>query len=401
MSLQQPTMNSTPLTSNRGLLLPLATLVLCVITFAAIANTASLGELAKRARTDAGAPAIGLMVASGSGKPEIAVDGLRVIDGTANVSANDLWHVGSVTKSMTATLIGRLVDQGKLKFDSTLGELLPNIDMRPEYKAVTVRQVLQHRGGIVALTRPSPEATKIAAETKGTQRDKNAAVIAWMLAQPPVEAPGTKMVYSNGGYALLGHLAERLANSDYRDLMQREVFQPLGITTAAFGWPTEFGAEQPRGHGPGPNGLEPAPAAYRLPPHLDPAGNVCMSLAELTRYLQAHLAGMNGKDGALKAATIRELHTPPAAADGAMAYAAGWSVQPIAQIGTRHGHNGSAGTFYAEVAIVPERNLVAAVVTNAAPKRSEGPPTGPPSQAKTLREMIGAYDFSDKRTAAQ
>jgi CubicO group peptidase (beta-lactamase class C family) len=362
----------------------------------ALASGPTLAERAAKARPDTGAPALGLVVASGDGKPDIAVDGVRVMDKPDAVTAGDRWHIGSMTKSMTSTMIGRLVDQGRLKFDSTLGELLPDIDMKPEYRAVTLEQVMQHRAGVPQLMRPEPEVNKLVNETLGTPIQKNAAFARWLLTQSPVAPPGTAMKYSNGGYGLLGYIAEKVTGVEYRVLMKREVFDTIGLASAGFGWPVDLGADQPRGHGPGPNGIAPAPDGYRLPPHLDPAGNVYLSLADLTRYMQAHLKGLQGKDGVLKAATVQRLHTPAPAAAGEMNYACGWGILAVPMVGTSHGHNGSAGTFYAEMAIVPERNLVAAVVTNAGPKRGEGPP----AQAKLLRELLSANDFSVKAVAA-
>jgi CubicO group peptidase (beta-lactamase class C family) len=352
----------------------------------ALANPAIEVDALKKARVDSGAPAIGAMVASASGAPVIRVDGIRELGKPDAVMLDDRWHVGSVAKSMTSTLVGRLVDQGKLRFDATLAELLPGMPMRDEYKKVTLLQLTQHRGGIVALTRPNPELNKLLDETTGDSRVKAEAAARWILNQPPVAVPGTKMDYSNGGYALLGHIVERTMKDDYRALMKREVFAPLGMTSADFGWPIDFSTTAPRGHGPGPNGIEPAPADYRLPPHLDPAGNVSASLADLARYLQAHMAALKGSDKFLKPATAKRLHQAAEASADGRRYASGWSIATLPAGGTRHAHNGSAGTFYAEIAFTPESDIVAAVVTNAAPK----PDKRPPVQSALLHELLKA-----------
>jgi len=373
-----------PLVASAGLLL-----VLLVQAVPALAEDGKLAARAAKGRTDSGAPAIGIVIASVDGAPEIAVDGVRAMDKADKVTANDRWHIGSMTKSMTATMIARLIEQGLLKFDSTLGDLLPDIDMKPEYKAITLEQVMHHRAGLQPLLRPEPALNKLVSETPGSQIEKNAAFARWLLTQDPIVQPGTAMKYSNGGYALVGHIAERLTKLDYRALMQREVFAPLGMSTAGFGWPIDLGADQPRGHFPLPTGFAPAPEGYRLPMHLDPAGNVYLSLADLTKYMQAHLKGVQGKDGILKAATIQRLHKPTVAPAGELQYACGWSVAAMPIVGTRHGHNGSAGSFFSEMALVPERNLVVAVVTNAGPKQGGGPP----AQAALIKELLSEYDF--------
>ena len=355
------------------------------LTFAN-ASTLSIDiETLKKARADSSVPAIGAMVATATGTPVIRVAGIRELDKTETVSADDRWHVGSVAKSMTSTLVGRLIDQGKLRFDATLSDLLPGMPMREEYKKVTLLQLTQHRGGIVSLTRPNPAFNKLVSETAGDSRTKNEAAARWILDQPPTSPAGTKMEYSNGGYALIGHVVERTMKEDYRALMKREVFAPLGMT-AEFGWPIDFSATAPRGHGPGPNGIEVAPADYRLPAHLDPAGNVSATLADLARYLQAHLAALKGSDRFLKPATAKQLHQAAETSADGRGYASGWSIAQQPMVGTRHGHNGSAGTFYAEISFVPEKDIVVAVVSNAAPR----PDQRPPVQSVLLRDLIAA-----------
>jgi CubicO group peptidase (beta-lactamase class C family) len=329
---------------------------------------------------------MGAMVASATGAPVIRVDGFRELGKSEAVKVDDRWHVGSVAKLMSSTLVGRLVDQGKLRFDATLAELLPGIPMREEYKKVSLLQVMQHRGGIVALTRPSPELNKLADETTGDMRAKAEAVAHWILDQPPVAAPGTKMEYSNGGYALIGHIVERTMKEDYRTLMKREVFAPLLMTSAEFGWPIDFSDNAPLGHGPGPNGIKVAPADYRLPAHVDPAGNVSASLPDLARYLRAYLAALKGSEKFLEVATTKQLHHVGETSIDGRGYANGWSIATLPTGGTRHGHKGSAGTFYAEIAFVPEKDIVAAVVTNSAPR----PDQRPPPQSILLREMLNS-----------
>lgn len=78
--------------------------------------------------------------------------GVRKINDTTPVTVNDLWHLGSDTKAMTATLIGRLVEQREIRWESTLAEIFPELasSMRDEMKAVTVKQLLSHRAGLTA-----------------------------------------------------------------------------------------------------------------------------------------------------------------------------------------------------------------------------------------------------------
>ena len=60
------------------------------------------------------------------------------------------WHLGSDTKAMTATLVGRLVDKGMLSWDTPLERMLPDLAavMRSEYRDVTLVDLMSHRAGL-------------------------------------------------------------------------------------------------------------------------------------------------------------------------------------------------------------------------------------------------------------
>ncbi|MEE8459701.1 MAG: serine hydrolase domain-containing protein, partial [Phycisphaerales bacterium] len=107
-----------------------------------------LAELVEHVRSDIGCPGLAVAIGDGSGIRQVAVAGVRMVGGDDVVLAEDPFHVGSITKSMTATIIGTLVDRGVLDLDITLAEALPDIEMRSEYRAVTLEQLLAHQGGI-------------------------------------------------------------------------------------------------------------------------------------------------------------------------------------------------------------------------------------------------------------
>src|SRR5438477_8444427 len=79
----------------------------------------------------------------------IGAAGVRTRGKPDKITAADQFHLGSDTKAMTAMLCGILVDEGKLKWSQTLGETFPELkkSMNPQYQAVTLEQLLTHRGG--------------------------------------------------------------------------------------------------------------------------------------------------------------------------------------------------------------------------------------------------------------
>lgn len=330
----------------------------------------SLQTLAASIREDTKSPAIALAV-SREGKIEAVTDGVRVQGKPDKVGKDEVFHLGSVTKSITSTLIGRLIDMGKLRFDTTLKEALPDVAMKPEYEKVTLLDVMRHRGGI---PQDMNFTAKRVQEIVGGETDPvkaRARYAADILGRAPRE--NRNFAYSNAGYSLLGHVAERTMGKPYEALLRELVFEPIGIKSAVIAMEPRP-AQAPSGHIVGPEGLMPYNMAGLLSLIVAPAGSVSMSISDLVRYGQAHLEGLRGKDGLLKAATIAKLHEGLEERPGDSLYACGWSIGPLPGTSRRHGHNGSNGTFRAELAIFPDAGLVVAAVVNRGGESEPSPP---------------------------
>jgi CubicO group peptidase (beta-lactamase class C family) len=78
------------------------------------------------------------------------VNGRRSIDHDTDLHLGDRWHLGSVTKLMTATIAGRLVAAGTVSFEDRVTDVLPDMfsDIHPDYREVTLEQLLRHRSGL-------------------------------------------------------------------------------------------------------------------------------------------------------------------------------------------------------------------------------------------------------------
>ena len=144
--------------------------------------------------------------------------------------------------------------------------------------------------------------------------------------------------------------------------MTREVFVPLGLTTAGFGAPGTAGAnDQPSGHRSGLLGglraVEPGPMADN-PPVLGPAGTVHLSLEDLGRYLSVHMAGARGEEtGYLSEESWHTLHTPPFGDE----YAMGWGVREGLLM-----HAGSNTMWYMQMVMAPEADRAVIIAFNEA-----------------------------------
>ncbi len=313
-----------------------------------------LAELAAKARQDADAPALGLVVVRPGAEPKIAVDGVRIFGSDALVTAEDQWHWGSITKSMTATLVARLVEKDIVSWDDTVGDRLGKLvpDMNDDYRDVTFKHILSHRAGLAANI-PGPRF----ADFSQSPDDPIADRLKWVqiaLTQTPVGPKETTFLYSNNGFIVAGAMLEAVTGESWETLMKREVFSPLGLTSAGFGPPQgKKPDDQPRGHRPAAGVDKAVPPNADNPAALGPAGRVHMSLADMAKFLLAHA---QQPADFLQPESFDLLHTPPFGGN----YAMGWIV-----IGPQaRWHNGSNTMWYAEATFNMEDGSVAAVVVN-------------------------------------
>lgn len=187
-----------------------------------------------------------------------ALAGLRQAGTQAGIEAGDTFMIGSTTKAMTAALAGRLVEHGTIAWTTTLAEALPDLaaGMQPAYRTVTLEQLLDHRGGLLAfragddIARFQSWLQTTLAPLPTTLAGRKRFFAAWLLAQDPPAGvtPGQTFSYSNAGYALAALMLESRTGRAYAELMQQELARPLGI---ALGW-TSADANfdnRPIGHG--------------------------------------------------------------------------------------------------------------------------------------------------------
>jgi CubicO group peptidase (beta-lactamase class C family) len=328
-------------------------------------------------RTESGSPALAAAVAKKSAAPKFWVDGVRIGGGDVAATVDDQWHIGSITKSFTATLVARLVEAGKIAWDDTVGDVLGAVapNMRPAYRPVTFRHLLSHRSGLpgnippadfIRFARVNPDA-----------REERRAYVRIALAMAPKGPAGATFEYANNGYVTAGAMLEVRCGARWEDLMAAHVFAPLGLASAGFGAPGVAGrTDQPVGHAKGPGGervpFPPGGAITDNPVVLGPAGTIHLTLADLLTYLAAH----RDAPAFLKPESWRTLHEPPFGGD----YAMGWVVRPD---GARW-HNGSNTLWYAEAQFSAATGTVAAAAAN------DGAPEGAQAVARALGGALAA-----------
>lgn len=304
-------------------------------------------------------PALELCVIDVNGIVGVATNGVRKVGGTATVTSKDLFHLGSMTKAMTATMLSTLVRDGKLSWDMTMAEAFPAIAsvMDSRYSDVTLEQLVTHTSGLASYT-TDPEWASIPPFT-GTPVQQRQAFAQMLLTRPPIGPAGVYR-YSNAGYAVAAAIAERVTGKTWEQLMQQRVFGPLKIR-AAYGWPLLSGDGEPWGHRIKNGVVTPHKPSdhYRVPTVLAPAGDVSMSILDYSVFARLHLAGLENIDGSvLSAADIQRLHRPM------LEYSCGWHEELIDGVPTSW-HRGTCDTFDTFVLLQPSRGIGVIVFTNA------------------------------------
>ncbi|MFO0839361.1 MAG: serine hydrolase domain-containing protein [Phycisphaerae bacterium] len=329
------------------------------------AAPASLDELLTPIREQYKTPALAAAVTRGGGMLAIGAVGVRRAGENEPVSVGDCFHIGSCTKAMTATLCARLVDEGNLRWDTTLGESFADLrnDVRPEYLNVTLEQLLQHRSGLPDDRQPGASFMEIAA-LSGEMRARRHELVRIALDQTPTDKPGKKMNYSNFGYAIAGAMCEQAADATWEDLIRAKLFVPLGMKSAGFGAPGDAErVDQPFGHtarpGAEPTPVPPGPAGDN-PAVIGPGGTVHCSIGDWARFAAFHLRA-DGRELGLKPETMKRLHADVSKLEYAMGWGLGpkqWHGEPVFQ------HAGSNSMWFAMIQLSPKRDLAIVVATN-------------------------------------
>ena len=328
-----------------------------------------LDELLEWARASQDVPAIAMVMVERGQIAEMAAVGRRSLTAAAQVTTEDRWHLGSLTKAMTATLAGVLVEQSVIGWETTPLDVWPELEqtIHPGFRTITLKQLLSHTSG---MRRVNDVPSHFDDAAPGTRMDKRRSWTSELLREEPV-APIGMFSYSNGGYVVAGAMLETVTATPWEHLLQEQVFGPLGMHETGFGAPGTPGeTDQPRGHwdrGGHFDPVTPGPDADN-PQAIGPAGTVHATLRDYAQFMLAHIAGARGTPGLVTAETFEILHTP--VAEGS---ALGWGFSPHedwAQ-GPMLAHNGSNNRWFAVVRLAPRLDAGALIVVNAGGRRTD------------------------------
>ncbi|SDL40897.1 serine hydrolase domain-containing protein [Siphonobacter aquaeclarae] len=259
------------------------------------------------------------------------------------------YEIGSITKTITATLLARAVLEKRLALNDDIRKYLPGDypDLAWHGSAIKIQDLANHTSGLPTLPgnfeRQSPfiHMQSYAHYTE---------TLFWQALKQfrPDTLPGTRFSYSNMGFAVLGSILERIYGKPYRSILKTALNLPMPHTLNGF-------SSGRRASGYSENGREVPASALGL---FDAAGGICSSLQEMLHYVDAQLTETDP--------AIRLTHVPTT-----NTVRLSWGVLTLPSGGRMIQHSGSTGGFTSNVTLYPEKQKGMVILTNT--KSNVGP----------------------------
>jgi D-alanyl-D-alanine carboxypeptidase len=304
-------MNTRTGTFDRRTLLRMAgaagTLTVSPIAFPALAGAAPATPLATpqassldRAIGDTMAalsiPGANVTVVHGTEDARITSYGVSDLDTGAPMTAAMHVRIGSLTKTMTSTVVLQLIDEGKLGLEDSLSDSLPDQATFPDAERISIRDLLGMTSGVFDIVDDESFFGQILSDpTRAWTPDEMIAIAA---THDPVFAPGADVAYSNTNYVFLGMIIERLTGQPAPAVLEQRLFAPLGMTNTSLPMDPALPTPYAQGYGFDPTGQSPDPVNMTQfnPTAAWTAGGVVSTAGDLLVWQRALLGGSTLSD---------------------------------------------------------------------------------------------------------
>ncbi len=295
-------------------------------------------------------PGFGLVIQRGDSSFTTAY-GLANVEKNISADTTTLFQMGSVGKLFTAIAVLQQVEAGKLDLRADVNQYLEGFATAPPGRAITLFDLLTHTAGL------DDRIIGYLARSEGDVKPLAEHLREFM--PPSFQRPGTEINYSNYGYALAGHIVERVTGMSFTQYVTQHIFVPLGMTRTTYALPDNYEDLTDYAHG------------YRIrdtyenikcyPRHVTPAGSALSCAADMKKLL-AELMKPTGK--ILQQASMEKLYQQQFTSHPLlMGYTMGMEEQRIN--GYRGVAKGGAFTgFLAELVIFPEQRFGMFIATN-------------------------------------
>jgi len=313
-----------------------------------------LDSLARSAVSDGPLASVSVAVLRGCDTLLLRAYGMADIEQQAPAVTTSQYRLGSVTKSFTAAAILQQVERGRLTLDDTLGKFFPEY---AEWRAVRVRQLLNHTSGI-------PDYTSVGDAFNGTAAEDipHDSIIGFVRGRPTKFAPGTKWSYSNTNYVLLGLILEQVSTTPYDEYLAREVFPRAGLTQTMYCDDATLVPRRAVGYGRSHGQFVNASSIAMTVPFA--AGALCSTAGDLARWARALRSGHVITPTSYRAMTTGEFAgRNPNPTDSTQQYGFGVG---MGLLGAHRmvEHGGNINGFNADFIDVPDADVTVATLTN-------------------------------------
>jgi len=171
---------------------------------------ARLDQFVEQYMREMNSPGMTLVLADRNGVQRVANYGFGDLERRAAVGADELFQIGSISKSFVALCLLQLHDEGKLDLHKPILDYLPWVRIESKFAPITVHHMLTHGSGLPGNVPTLPSDPS--------------------LRHRAAYAPGEHFHYSNTAYTLLGDLAWTLDGRELPELLRQRIFEPLGMT---------------------------------------------------------------------------------------------------------------------------------------------------------------------------
>jgi CubicO group peptidase (beta-lactamase class C family) len=284
------------------------------------------------------------------------------------VTPHTLMMIGSVGKSMTTMMMGTVVDQGKMRWDTPAIQILPSFAVSDPAitPKLTMKDLVCNCTGVAQ--------RDLEMTFNGLSLTPNN-VLRSLTQFPFWTKPGEAFQYSNQMVAAGGYLAaiagggspDHLLES-YEAQMQQRIFDPIGMPETTFA----FGKVTTSGNYALPHNIDAGGKSTSLPLTIEafatgvaPAGGVWSNVLDMGRYLATQMNGGVSPDGkrVVSAENLHETWTPQIQALGGSYYGLGWGVGRYKGIRILQ-HSGGTVGFTSDLALMPDAKLGIVVLNN-------------------------------------
>jgi D-alanyl-D-alanine carboxypeptidase len=152
--------------------------------------------------------------------------GFSDVENNAKADENSTYRIGSISKTFTAVLVLKAVEEKKLRLDQPISKYFPTI---PNARKITVHHLLSHRSGIHNFTDDNDYLTW------NTQPKSEKDMVALIANAGSDFEPNSQAAYSNSNYVLLTYILEKTFKKSYSELLHKYIVQPVGLTNTRLG----------------------------------------------------------------------------------------------------------------------------------------------------------------------